>query len=60
MTLFKFIKEKEKQAIALDKEESSIVLLLEHVLNCETNELYMKINLFNILLVIHVFMDMIS
>jgi release factor glutamine methyltransferase len=44
MTLFKFIKEKEKEALALDKEESSIVLLLEHVLNCETNELYMKMH----------------
>lgn len=44
MTLFKFIKEKEREALALEKEESSVVLLLEYVLNCETNELYMKMH----------------
>ena len=44
MTLFKFIKDKEREALANDKEESSVVLLLEHVLGCETNELYMKMH----------------
>lgn len=44
MTLFKFIKEKEKEVLACDKEESAIILLLEHVLECETNQLYMKMH----------------
>lgn len=44
MTFYKFIKESEKKAIENDKEESAVVLLMEHVLNCETNELYLKMN----------------
>ena len=42
MTYQQFIKEKEKLAIENDKEESSVVLLLEHVCNIETNDLYLR------------------
>lgn len=44
MTYQKFIKERESQAIACDKEESSVVLLLEHVCHLETQELYLKMS----------------
>lgn len=44
MTYQKFIREKEKKAIECDKEESAVVLLLEHVTGFETNKLYMKMN----------------
>lgn len=42
MTVRDFIRQKENQAIECAKEESSVVLLLEHVYGIETNELYMK------------------
>lgn len=42
MTYQQFIRQKEKQAIAQDKEESSVVLLLEHICGLETNALYLK------------------
>ena len=42
MTFQKFIKENEVKALMHNKEESAVVLLMEHVLNCETNELYLK------------------
>lgn len=42
MTVKDFIRQKENQAIECAKEESSVVLLLEHVYGIETNELYMK------------------
>lgn len=42
MTYQQFIRDREKRAIECDKEESSVVLLLEHVANLETNALYMK------------------
>ena len=44
MTYQKFIREKEKIAIENDKEESAVVLLLEHVTKLESNGLYMKMN----------------
>ena len=44
MTYQQFIRDREKKAIECDKEESSVVLLLEHVANLETNALYMKMN----------------
>lgn len=44
MTYQNFIKEKEKLAIECDKEESSVVLLLEHIANLETNALYLKMH----------------
>lgn len=44
MTYQQFIKDREKKAIECDKEESSVVLLLEHVANLETNALYMRMN----------------
>lgn len=44
MTYQSFIKEKEKQAIAADKEESAVVLLLEHICDLETNQLYLKMH----------------
>lgn len=42
MTYQQFIRQKEKQAVAQDKEESSVVLLLEHICGLETNALYLK------------------
>ena len=44
MKIQEFIREKEKEAIDNDKEESAVVLLLEHVLKLETQALYMKMN----------------
>ncbi len=44
MTYQSFIREKEKQAIAIDKEESAVVLLLEHICNIETNQLYLRMH----------------
>ena len=44
MTYQKFIREKEKKAIECDKEESAVILLLEHVTKLETNMLYQKMN----------------
>ncbi len=44
MTYQKFIRDKEKIAIDNDKEESAVILLLEHVTGYETNELYLKMN----------------
>ncbi len=44
MTYQKFIREKEKIAIENDKEESAVVLLLEHVTKLESNGLYMRMN----------------
>lgn len=40
----KFIKIKEQEAIDNDKEESSVILLLESVLNCEAHDLYLKMS----------------
>ena len=45
MTYQKFIREKEKKAIECDKEESAVILLLEHVTKLETNMLYQKMNM---------------
>ena len=42
MTYQKFIREKEKIAVENDKEESAVILLLEHVTKLETNYLYMR------------------
>ncbi|MBE6137878.1 MAG: peptide chain release factor N(5)-glutamine methyltransferase [Erysipelotrichaceae bacterium] len=42
MTYQQFIKDKEKLAIENEKEESSVVLLLEHVCQIETNDLYLR------------------
>ena len=42
MTYQKFIKENEIKALMNNKEQSAVVLLMEHILNCETNELYLK------------------
>lgn len=42
MTYQQFIRQKEKLAIEQDKEESSVVLLLEHICGVETNALYLK------------------
>lgn len=44
MTYFKFIKEMERKAIAYDKEESAVVLLLQSILKVETNELYLRMH----------------
>ena len=44
MTYRKFIKEKENLALEHDKEESAVVILLEHVTGLETNALYMNMN----------------
>ena len=44
MTYQQFIREKEKKAVECDKEESAVILLLEHVTKLETNALYMKMN----------------
>ena len=42
MTYQQFIREMEKKAIEYDKEESAVILLLEHVTHLETNMLYLK------------------
>jgi len=42
MTYQQFIKDKEKLAIENEKGESSVVLLLEHVCQIETNDLYLR------------------
>ena len=44
MTYQKFIKYNENKAVEHDKEESAVVLLLEHVTKLETNALYQKMN----------------
>ena len=44
MTYQRFIKNAENKAIEHDKEESAVVLLMEHVTGFETNMLYMKMN----------------
>ncbi len=44
MTYQRFIKNAENIAIEHDKEESAVVLLMEHVTGFETNTLYMKMN----------------
>ena len=42
MTYQRFIRDMENKAIEYDKEESAVVLLLEHVTGLETNALYMR------------------
>ncbi|MCR5483464.1 MAG: peptide chain release factor N(5)-glutamine methyltransferase [Bacilli bacterium] len=44
MTFQKFISQKNEEAMSHDKEESAVILLLEHVTGFETNSLYMKMN----------------
>ncbi len=44
MKIQEFIRIKENEALENDKEESAVVLLLEHVLNLETQALYIKMN----------------
>lgn len=44
MTFQKFMSERQKNAVAKDKEESAVVLLLESVTGYETNELYMSMH----------------
>ena len=44
MTYQRFIKNKENEAIAHDKEDSAVILLMEHITGLETNFLYMKMN----------------
>ncbi len=44
MTYQRFIKDKENEAIMHDKEESAVILLMEHIAGLETNELYMKMH----------------
>ena len=44
MTYQRFIKDAENKAIEHDKEESAVILLMEHVAGLETNELYMKMH----------------
>ena len=42
MTYQQFIKEKEELAISCDKEQSAVVLLLQHVLNIDASKLFLK------------------
>lgn len=42
MTYLEFMKLKENEALENNKEDSAVVLLLEHVCNLETNALFMK------------------
>lgn len=42
MTYQEFMKQKENEALENDKEESAVVLLLEHITGFETNALFMK------------------
>lgn len=44
MTYRQFIKDREKKALECDKEDSAVILLMEHVTQLETNALYMKMN----------------
>lgn len=44
MKIQEFIRHKENEALDHDKEESAVVLLLEHVLKLETQALYVKMN----------------
>ena len=44
MKIQEFIRMKENEAIDYEKEESAVVLLLEHVLGLETQALYLKMN----------------
>ncbi len=44
MKIQEFIRIKENEAIDYEKEESAVVLLLEHVLGLETQALYLKMN----------------
>ena len=44
MTYQRFIKDAENRAIECDKEESAVILLMEHVTQLETNHLYMKMH----------------
>lgn len=44
MTYRQFIKDREKKALECDKEDSAVILLMEHVTELETNALYMKMN----------------
>jgi len=42
MTYLEFMKKKENEALENNKEDSAVVLLLEHICNLETNALFMK------------------
>lgn len=42
MTVLEFMKLKEHEALECDKEDSAVVLLLEHIMKLETNALFMK------------------
>ena len=42
MTYLEFMKMKENEALENNKEDSAVVLLLEHICNLETNALFMK------------------
>lgn len=42
MTYLEFMKQKENEALENNKEDSAVVLLLEHICNLETNALFMK------------------
>ena len=42
MTYLEFMKLKENEALENNKEDSAVVLLLEHICNLETNALFMK------------------
>ena len=44
MTYRLFIKDREKKALECDKDDSAVILLMEHVTQLETNALYMKMN----------------
>lgn len=44
MTIRKFIKEQEKEALAKNKEESAVILLLCHVLQIETTALFLRLD----------------
>ena len=44
MTFQKFISNKEEEALSYGKEDSAVILLLEHLTGYETNELYLKMN----------------
>ncbi|MCR5349886.1 MAG: peptide chain release factor N(5)-glutamine methyltransferase [Acholeplasmatales bacterium] len=44
MTFQKFISIKENEALSCGKEDSAVILLLEHITGFETNELYLKMN----------------
>lgn len=44
MTFLEFMRLKEEEALNCEKEDSAVVLLLEHITGFETNELFMKKN----------------